>query len=408
MGTSITVVREEDENGDGEETVVELSEEMQMELIESGEGEGGMGEVVAAMLPAAIMERLRTGSLKSTSNVSLSVESTPMPGAGAGGIGAAGEVGASDDAAADATGSEKKRQRAGGAADEHGAEREDGEGKRACQVAADEDDESMYATPPSNIVATANDPIPPTTGGLVQGPAAGCTAVAAVVHGQSLTVANCGDSRCVLSRGGTAVALSRDHKPDDPTEAARIEAAKCFVSDGRVNGVLNLSRAIGDSEFKQAKDVPAAEQAVTANPEIMTQTLRLAPGEADECADAPVPLDEFLVLGCDGIFDVKSNQEVVDFVRRQLAGGASEREACEALLDDCLSPDCGGSGVGCDNMSAVIVTFGPQGEGFPKGCHAARLGETSLHKGDGADGGSGGAGDGDHRQLTSTLSIAQR
>ena len=121
-----------------------------------------------------------------------------------------------------------------------------------------------------------------------------------------------------------------------------------------------------------------------------------------------MPLDEFLVLGCDGIFDVKSNQEVVDFVRRQLAGGASEREACEALLDDCLSPDCGGSGVGCDNMSAVIVTFGPQGEGFPKGCHAARLGETSLHKGDGADGGSGGAGDGDHRQLTSTLSIAQR
>ena len=86
--------------------------------------------------------------------------------------------------------------------------------------------------------------------------------------------------------------------------------------------------------------------------EIMTQTLRLAPGEADECADAPVPLDEFLVLGCDGIFDVKSNQEVVDFVRRQLAGGASEREACEALLDDCLSPDCGGSGVGGGGMSS--------------------------------------------------------
>ena len=59
-------------------------------------------------------------------------------------------------------------------------------------------------------------------------------------------VANAGDSRCVLCRGGQAVELSFDHKPEDEPEKARIEKAGGKVTgDGRVNGGLNLSRAIG-------------------------------------------------------------------------------------------------------------------------------------------------------------------
>lgn len=54
------------------------------------------------------------------------------------------------------------------------------------------------------------------------GPSAGCTAVCAAVRGDQLVVANAGDSRCVLSRGGRAVALTHDHKPTDPEEYARI------------------------------------------------------------------------------------------------------------------------------------------------------------------------------------------
>ena len=53
--------------------------------------------------------------------------------------------------------------------------------------------------------------------------AAGCTACAAVVRRGVVTVANAGDSRCVLCRGGVAVDMSSDHKPDLPEEAARIE-----------------------------------------------------------------------------------------------------------------------------------------------------------------------------------------
>ena len=59
---------------------------------------------------------------------------------------------------------------------------------------------------------------------------AGCTAVVAVVHGDQLIVANAGDSRAVLCRGSTAVALSNDHKPRDPVEARRIKLAGGWVN----------------------------------------------------------------------------------------------------------------------------------------------------------------------------------
>lgn len=69
-----------------------------------------------------------------------------------------------------------------------------------------------------------------------------------MLQGKQLIVANAGDSRCVLSRAGKAIELSFDHKPEDECEKTRIERAGGKVtSDGRVNGGLNLSRAIGES-----------------------------------------------------------------------------------------------------------------------------------------------------------------
>ncbi|KAB2598797.1 protein phosphatase 2C 51 [Pyrus ussuriensis x Pyrus communis] len=78
----------------------------------------------------------------------------------------------------------------------------------------------------------------------------GATAVVALVTEEQVVVANCGDSRAVLSRGGVALALSNDHKPDRVDELKRIEAAGGRVinwNGSRVLGVLATSRSIGDN-----------------------------------------------------------------------------------------------------------------------------------------------------------------
>ena len=123
---------------------------------------------------------------------------------------------------------------------------------------------------------------------------AGTTAVVAVITGDKLTVGNAGDSRCVLGRAGTAVDMSIDHKPDMEEERKRIYDAGAVIVEGRVNGNINLSRSIGDLEYKENADLPPERQAVTAFPEIKECTLG--------------PNDDFLIIACDGIWDVLTSQ----------------------------------------------------------------------------------------------------
>ena len=78
------------------------------------------------------------------------------------------------------------------------------------------------------------------------------------MHGKDLYVANVGDSRCVLSYGELTKPLTRDHKPTDPEEAERIYDAGGYIEDGRTNGSLALSRAIGDLKYKQVRSLNIA------------------------------------------------------------------------------------------------------------------------------------------------------
>lgn len=64
-------------------------------------------------------------------------------------------------------------------------------------------------------------------------------------------MANAGDSRSVLCRSGKAVALSEDHKPEMPKEEERIKKAGGSIMKGRVNGGLNLTRSLGDFDYKK-------------------------------------------------------------------------------------------------------------------------------------------------------------
>ncbi len=79
----------------------------------------------------------------------------------------------------------------------------------------------------------------------------GCTASVAVITDTEVICGNCGDSRTVVSKSKRVIELSQDHKPDNPGEKARIEKAGGFVEENRVKGVLNLSRSMGDLEYKQ-------------------------------------------------------------------------------------------------------------------------------------------------------------
>jgi protein phosphatase PTC2/3 len=90
----------------------------------------------------------------------------------------------------------------------------------------------------------------------------GSTAVACLVIGRQLYCANVGDSRAVLCRNGKALDLSKDHKPRLPSERKRIEQAGGNVAQNRVNGLLSMSRAIGDHAFKMC-DLPLDQQQVT-------------------------------------------------------------------------------------------------------------------------------------------------
>uniref|UniRef100_A0A8D8ZHS1 Protein mahjong n=2 Tax=Cacopsylla melanoneura TaxID=428564 RepID=A0A8D8ZHS1_9HEMI len=177
----------------------------------------------------------------------------------------------------------------------------------------------------------------------VPGMDSGCTAVVVLFVDNQIYIANAGDSRAVLCRGTTALDLSEDHKPEDDVERARIVKAGGEVTpDGRVNGGLNLSRALGDHSYKQTTSLPLSDQMITALPDVTVQTLQ--------------PDDQFIIIACDGIWNSLSSQEVVDFVRERIDKPDKKLSAiCEELFDKCLAPDSLGDGTGCDNMTCVLV-----------------------------------------------------
>jgi len=126
----------------------------------------------------------------------------------------------------------------------------------------------------------------------------GCTAVIALVVQNTLGerwlyVANVGDARAVLNRNGQAVRLSYDHKASDPEEQTRIKNAGFFIMNGRLAGSLAVTRAFGDCELKK--------YGLITEPYI-TET-RLEPD------------DTHLILACDGVWDVLSDQEAIDIIK---------------------------------------------------------------------------------------------
>ncbi len=157
----------------------------------------------------------------------------------------------------------------------------------------------------------------------------GTTAVSLMIRDGMLYVANAGDSRAVLCRAGKAVALSHDHKPNRPDEKNRIKKLGgriLWLGCWRVQGVLAISRAIGDHELAPY---------VIPDPEV--------------CCETITNDDEFVILACDGVWDVLTNQEAIDLVRNFLKHEHNFAHAAQKLVQTAFKR---GS---TDNISAIVV-----------------------------------------------------
>eukprot|EP01104_Vermistella_antarctica_P002617 TRINITY_DN12835_c0_g1_i1.p1 TRINITY_DN12835_c0_g1~~TRINITY_DN12835_c0_g1_i1.p1 ORF type:complete len:464 (-),score=70.86 TRINITY_DN12835_c0_g1_i1:25-1416(-) len=209
---------------------------------------------------------------------------------------------------------------------------------------------------------------------------AGSTAVLGAVIGNALVVANVGDSRAVMSVRGLArvMPMSKDHKPAG-TERRRVEALQDgYVSRPRlggvprVQGILATSRSFGDRLLKPY---------VISVPEVTEHTIvedgceRGDNGDGDGDGGESVAPDTFLLLGSDGLFDVFSNQESIDYVRRQLREkNGSVCSFCRSEAEDSVVPGRSDTAVlrsiaenmvteahnrgSTDNIAAMIVMFG--------------------------------------------------
>ncbi|CAG9334414.1 unnamed protein product [Blepharisma stoltei] len=169
----------------------------------------------------------------------------------------------------------------------------------------------------------------------------GCTAVVALIRDDKLYVANAGDSRCILSRKGKAIEMTVDHKPELPEEHERIINAGGTVLDGRVMGNLNLSRSIGDLDFKANADLPHDKQMIISVPDITEVTL--------------TKQDHFILLACDGVWDLMTSQEAVEFVDKKLKKKKPIGDVAEDLLDNCFHQAV--KAQGSDNMTVIVVAF---------------------------------------------------
>ncbi|XP_046885086.1 protein phosphatase 1B [Hypomesus transpacificus] len=163
----------------------------------------------------------------------------------------------------------------------------------------------------------------------------GSTAVGVLVSPAHIFFVNCGDSRGVLYRNSHVCFSTLDHKPCNPREKERIQNAGGSVMIQRVNGSLAVSRALGDYDYKCVEGKGPTEQLVSPEPEVF------------EIARAPE--DQFVVLACDGIWDVMSNEELCEFVRFRLEVSDDLERVCNEVVDTCLHK---GSR---DNMSVVLV-----------------------------------------------------
>lgn len=127
----------------------------------------------------------------------------------------------------------------------------------------------------------------------------GCTSVTLLLKNKGegsyeFWTANAGDARIVLVDDGKAERLTYEHKGADKPEQERVTAGGGFMIGGRVNGILAVTRSLGDYALKQV---------VIGDP---------------YCQHREVgPSASHIILACDGLWDVCTDQEAADIILKE-------------------------------------------------------------------------------------------
>ncbi|CAA2964949.1 probable phosphatase 2C 27 [Olea europaea subsp. europaea] len=162
----------------------------------------------------------------------------------------------------------------------------------------------------------------------------GTTALTAIISGRTMVVANAGDCRAVLGKRGRAIELSKDHKPNCMSERLRIEKLGGAIYDGYLNGQLSVARALGDWHMKGPKGSACP---LSSEPELQETVL--------------TEDDEFLIMGCDGLWDVMSSQFAVTMARKELMLHNDPERCSRELVREALKRNT------CDNLTVIIICF---------------------------------------------------
>lgn len=150
-----------------------------------------------------------------------------------------------------------------------------------------------------------------------------------------LNILNTGDCRCVISKNNMATPLTKDHKPNWPEEALRIKNLGGQIAfdgyDWRI-GDLSVSRAFGDTN---------AAPYLTCMPDMFSYKLKKN--------------DQFMILACDGLWDVLSCQDAVNFILEngydQNTKKSSSHNIAKKLAEHAIAK---GS---TDNVTIIVVFF---------------------------------------------------
>jgi len=197
---------------------------------------------------------------------------------------------------------------------------------------------------------------------------AGCTATVLLARADKLICANLGDSRCVMSRNGVAQDLSAEHRLYGPgleveDEVARVEASGGWVEDGRLCGIIAVARAFGDWEWKgegldyikgAGVEWGCWDEATARNMKFSSDPVIASP--AVSVLEVDPETDEFVMLASDGLWDVFTSEQAVQFARQLFQRGMDAQKVAETLVDKALQRKSE------DNVICAVVDLkGPEG-----------------------------------------------